>query len=217
MRELIVGKQIRIVQLVMSNLCNFKCKYCFEGLGSTPLSETIYAHSSPERLKAQASPLNSIMKKEQAEAYLKEAIKLVKDAGNDSLVVQFFGGEPLINWKTIRHILDHFGNGETYDISINYNIITNGALITEEVAKTFKRFNVPVVVSFDSPKSDARPLPNGMNSHDVICHGLEILRNYGNRIILNSVLAEATFDSFDRGLVDFALNNGIRGGGSPRP
>ncbi|HEX8089100.1 MAG TPA: radical SAM protein [Blastocatellia bacterium] len=207
--DLATGRQIRIVQLVLANRCNFRCKYCFEGLGATPLSETIYANSTPQRLQVQGSPSNSFMNKEQAQSYLEQVIQMAKGAGNTALAVQFFGGEPLVNWKTIRHILDHFGRGERHGIDISYSIITNGSLITEEVARTFREFDVPIVVSYDSPEGDARPLPSGKNSHEVIRRGLELLRSYGNRVVLNSVLADATFDIFNRGLIDFAFTHGI--------
>jgi uncharacterized protein len=207
-RDLVVGRQIRIVQLVLANRCNFKCTYCFEGLGATPLSETIYAHSTPERLEAQASRENSIMRPEQAEAYLESAIRLAKRAGNEALAVQFFGGEPLVNWRTIQRVLDRFGH-EHDGVSLGYSIITNGSLISDEVAQAFHEFDVPVVVSYDSPKSDARPLRGGQNSHDVIRRGLERLRRHDNRVVLNSVLGESTFEIFGHDLVDFAFDNGI--------
>jgi uncharacterized protein len=209
LNDLSTGRQIRIVQLVLSNRCNFRCKYCFEGLGQTPLSETIYANSTPERLAAQASRSNAFMGKEEAERYLIEVIQMAKAAGNTALAVQFFGGEPLICWKTIRHILDHFGRGEAHGIDISYSIITNGSLITDEVAQKFRQFDVPVVVSYDSPKSDARPLPGGKNSHEVIKRGLDLLHKYGNRVVLNSVLGETTFDIFQCDLVDFAFEHGV--------
>lgn len=209
LNDLTTGRQIRIVQLVLSNRCNFRCKYCFEGLGETPLSETIYANSTPERLAAQASPANFMMGKEDAERYLNEVIEMAKAAGNTSLAVQFFGGEPLIAWKTIRHVLDRFGRGEAHGVDISYSIITNGSLITDEVAQTFRAFDVPVVVSYDSPKSAARPLTGGRNSHEVIQRGLDLLHRYGNRVVLNSVLGEATFASFQCDLVDFAFAHGV--------
>lgn len=207
--DLTSGRQIRIIQLILSNRCNFRCTYCFEGLGGTPLSETIYAYSSPERLQTQVSPGNSTMKKELAEAYLEAVIGLAKNAGNKTLTVQFFGGEPMTNWQTIRHILDNFGSGKRYGIELSYSLVTNGSIITKETAETLKEFDVPVVVSYDSPKSDARPLPSGKGSHEVVQLGLEMLRAHGNRIVLNSVLGEATFDEFDRGLIDFAFCHGV--------
>lgn len=207
--DLISGRQVRIIQLVLSNRCNFRCQYCFEGLGATPLSETRYAHSSPERLEAQRSPSNSFMRPEQAQVYLEHAIRMATAAGITALAVQFFGGEPLICWKTIRHVLQHFGRGGGFDIGIDYSIVTNGSLITDEVARTFREFQVPVVVSYDSPKSQARPMAGGKDSHEEIRRGLELLRSYGNRIVLNSVLGNDTFDSFGPEIVDYAFSHGV--------
>jgi uncharacterized protein len=94
------GRQIRIVQLVLSNRCNFRCEYCFEGLGATPLSETIYANSTPERLAAQASSSNRMLGKEEAERFLTEVIRMARAAGNTSLAVLFMSGAPLTRSQT---------------------------------------------------------------------------------------------------------------------
>jgi len=207
--DLVTGRQVKIVQLVLSNRCNFKCTYCFEGLGATPLSETIYANSSAERLHAQEADDNRTMKKEHAVAYLEECIRLVRRSGRDDLHVQLFGGEPLVNWPTIRHVLDVIGNGQKDGVSISYSIITNGSLVTEDVSQRFKEFEIPVVVSYDSPSSAARPLSGGRDSHAVIRRGLETLKRFGNRVILNAALTESTFAQFNTDLVDFAFGNGI--------
>jgi uncharacterized protein len=142
---------------------------------------------------------------ENARVYLEKIIEIVKKNGNKSLFVQFFGGEPLINWKVIKFVLEHFDRGEKYGIDITYSIVTNGSLVTSEIAEYCKNYDVAVVVSFDSPKGKARNFANGKNSIDKVKHGLSLLNKYGNRIVFNSVLSEKTFQYFDIDLVDFAL------------
>ncbi len=190
-----MGCQISVVQLVMTNLCNFRCEYCF--------INDIY--SSEERFRSQASSSNRIMSIENARIYLEKIIEIIKKNGKKSLFIQFFGGEPLINWKVIKFVLEHFGTGEKYGIEIGYSIVTNGSLFTDEIAEYCKNYNVAVVVSFDSPKGKARNFANGKNSIDEVKRGLSILNKYGNRIVFNSVLSEKTFQYFDTDLVDFAL------------
>ncbi|MGA9189320.1 MAG: radical SAM protein [Methanosarcina sp.] len=189
------GSQIRIVQLVLTNLCNFKCEYCF--------INDVY--SSEERFKSQASSDNKIMSTENAQIYIEKIIEIVKKNGNKSLFVQFFGGEPLINWKVIKFVLEHFGRGEKYGIEITYSIVTNGSLFTSEIAAYCKNYDVAVIVSFDSPRGKARNFANGKNSIDEVEHNLSLLSKNGNRVVFNSVLSEKTFQYFDTDLVDFAL------------
>jgi uncharacterized protein len=194
-KRLHLGSQIGVVQLVLTNRCNFRCKYCF--------INDIYA--SEERFRSQASISNRMMSCENARIYIEKIIELVKKNGKKSLFIQFFGGEPLVNWKTMKFVLEHFGNGEKYGIEIGYTIVTNGSLITDNIAEYCKNYNIPVVVSFDSPLGKMRTLANGKNSIEKVERGLSTLNKYHNRIVFNSVLAEETFQYFDIHLVDFAL------------
>ena len=194
-KQLNSGCQIGVVQLVLSNLCNFKCEYCFIN----------HIYSSKERLMSQKSSKNKMMSTKQAQIYLEQTIKLIKKNGNRSLSIQFFGGEPLINWETMKFVLTHFSDGEKYGIKIHYSIVTNGSLINDEIAEYCKIYNVAVIVSFDSPRGKDRMLNNGKSSYKKIIHGLGILNKYKNRIIFNSVLSDETFEYFDTDLIDFAL------------
>lgn len=207
-QDLATGRQIRTLQLILANRCNLRCEYCFEGLGGTPLAQTVYAHSSPERIEAQSSAANVMMTGEKAEAYLKAVIEMVRCAGNNALAVQFFGGEPLVNWQAMRHVLSHFGSG-CDAVALAYSVVTNGSIVTEEMARAFRDFQVSVIVSYDSPKGESRPLPGGKKSHDVIRRGIDLLKRYGNRLALNSTITIATFDLFDHDLVDFAFDHGV--------
>jgi uncharacterized protein len=198
-KHLHTGEQIGVVQLVVTNLCNFRCKYCF--------IDSIY--SSEERFELQSSESNKVMDINIADVAMKQAITIVRRSGGKSLHIQFFGGEPLLNWKVIKFVLDTFGDGSTYGIEIGYSIVTNGSLIKEEMAEYFEKYNVPVVVSFDSPKGRDRVFTNEENCTPAIEHSLSVLRKYDNRIVLNAVLSEETFDYFDTDIVDFAVKYGV--------
>jgi uncharacterized protein len=101
------------------------------------------------------------------------------------------------------------GNGERHKIEINYSVVTNGSLFTDEIAEVCRNYGVAVVVSFDSPRGKNRTYANGANSFDGVERGLVLLKKYGNRVVLNSVLSEETIQYFDTDLVDFALDHYI--------
>ena len=199
------GNEVCLVQLVVANTCNFNCKYCF--------INTMY--SSEKRKKLQKDPRNQIMKKEEAEKYILTAIKHIKKIGRKNLFIQFTGGEPLTNWPLIKYIFEEFSNGEKHGINIGYSIDTNGSLITDEIAKYFKKYNVNAIVSFDTTHGKARPLANGKNSIPLVKKNIKILNKYKNRTSLNTAITTETFPyynkefNFNKDLVDFSVKNGI--------
>jgi len=194
------GKEICIIQLVVTNICNFRCKYCFVDT----------AYCSKERTRTQKDPENQMMKKQDAKKYIQTVIKHVKKHDRKNMFIQFFGGEPLVNWPVIKYVLEEFSDGKKYDIKIRYSIVTNGSLITDEIAKYFKKYDVAVIVSFDSPLGEDRVLANGKNSLQVVKKNIKILKKYNNRISTNTAITLKTFQYFDIDLVDFATQNGIK-------
>lgn len=207
-RAIAAGAAVRCVQLVLTNRCNFRCSYCFEGLGDAPEEESVYARSSPRRIDAQRSPANAVMTPANAERYLRVALSIARESGGDALAVQFFGGEPLVNWRALRHVLTTCGN-RCDGMSIRYSIVTNGSIVTPEIASLFHEYDVAAIVSYDSPHSEARPMRGGGGSHDAVRRGLTLLKRHDVRLALNAALTGATFDAFDRDLVDFAFERGV--------
>ena len=196
-RGLQKGSQVGVVQLVLTNRCNFRCEYCFV--------ESIYA--SEERHRAQAAKNNRIMRSEDARVYLEKVMALVRRNGKTALSVQFFGGEPLLNWKTMKSVLEYFGSGEKQGLDISYSIVTNGSLMTEEIAEYCKKYKVSVIMSFDAPSGRQRHSMNGENSGELVERSLSLLNKHYNRVAFNAVLSSETFDVFGTELVDFALDH----------
>jgi uncharacterized protein len=227
--------KVNVVQLVLVNACNFGCTYCFEGVQGTDLEqekpkliqlkkpagtdearagETVVnlynsVYASPERHAHQRDPENRLMEPDKAVEYVARAIDVARGTGTTRLMIQFFGGEPLMNWPAIRAVLDAFGDGAAHGVGLDYTIVTNGSLIRPEVAQAFHDHQVGVCVSFDSATSSSRPLKNGKDSRPMVLKGLRQLQAHKVRVALNAALSMDTWDEFGPELVDFALDHGI--------
>ena len=223
------NNQVSIIQLVMANACNFGCTYCFEGVQGQELSadedlkkidasrirapeeikidinDSMYA--SEERLTQQYDPKNRRMKPGDGVRYVETSLEVAKSTGVQEVMIQFFGGEPLLNWKTIKAVLNEFGH-EFDGIKIQYSTVTNGSLITDEVSRVFSEYEVAVCVSVDSPNSPSRPLKDGGDSMPIVMEGLRMLQKYNNRVAINSALTTSTWDDFNNSIVDLAVEVG---------
>lgn len=201
------GYLIRTLQLIMSNRCNFRCTYCFMDFQSGNRISTSAASAVGMRFEVAQSAMQSML-------------ELLRRNGNRTLSVEFFGGEPLLNWPVIEQVLRTFGNGRVDDVIIHYSITTNGALITREMAQLLKAYNVTVTVSVDATSSyrpsplalgtSAQPISWARNAQKVL-DSLVILRDCGTLITFNTVLSKDTvFPLGGRRLIDFALRHNAR-------
>lgn len=192
------GRKLIGLQLIVSNFCNFNCHYCF-------LDKEHKLRDNSE------SNAQSNMEFETAKNSIDKMIYNIKRNNNEILSIEFFGGEPLMNWPLIKQVIDTYGNGSNNGIEIYYTITTNGSLITEEMAECFSKYNVNVIISYDSPNSRERITKNGKELTEVLKPVLQILKKYNVMVSFNSVISKWTIDNYDfKGLVDFAVENEIR-------
>ncbi|MBQ6322614.1 MAG: thioether cross-link-forming SCIFF peptide maturase, partial [Lachnospiraceae bacterium] len=98
---------------------------------------------------------------------------LISHSGNRrNLEVDFFGGEPLLNWQTVKDLVAYGREQEKrFDKHFRFTLTTNGVLLNDEVADFCNREMDNVVLSLDGRKEvhDAmRPFRGGKGSYDVI-------------------------------------------------
>jgi uncharacterized protein len=98
---------------------------------------------------------------------------LVKARGRDkNLVVDFYGGEPLMNLETLRATVDYCrSNQRRWGLEFHYLLATNGTLLTPQVAEELISKGVQIAVSIDGPKAvhdHNRPFINQDGSFDII-------------------------------------------------
>lgn len=185
------GYLVKCLQLVLTNSCNFSCKYCFQ-------------NDSKNDERDIKSCINMDIPTAVKSVLL--TIELLKENNNKLLTIEFFGGEPLVNWKTIKGVFDYFKNGSDFGIDIFYTITTNGSLLNEEIVDYFNTYNCHVALSFDSPSGDKRVLKNGVDAKDIIVSKFDLLKQRNVSTSINSVLSKYTLENYDgKALVDFAL------------
>lgn len=192
------GRLLVGLQLVVSNFCNFNCHYCF-------LNEEHKLRDNSELNK----PSN--MDYSVAEEAINFMIGNLKKNGNNVLSIEFFGGEPLMNWTLIKEVLDVFGNGENVGIEIEYIITTNGSLINNEMIDYFEKYNISVIISYDSPNSRERLTKDNRELNDVLFPVLEKIKDKKILKSFNSVISKYTVNNYDfKGLIHIAKKYNIQ-------
>ena len=152
--------------------CNLKCVYCFEG----------------EKTDVQS------MSKEQANRYIEFIIKLATIKKAENVMINLFGGEPLVNIEIGFYILEKI---MTYcnenAIYFSSSIITNGTLINEAILDKLLSFNCKSIqITLDGIKEihDSRRIDKqGKGSFDKIIDVLKMLNmKVGDLKTFNTVI-----------------------------
>jgi hypothetical protein len=142
---------VKALCLHIAHDCNLACKYCFAEEGEY--------HGRRALMSFEVG---------------KKAIDfLFENSGNRrNLEVDFFGGEPLMNWNVVKQIVEYGRSKETeFDKKFRFTLTTNGMLLNDEVMEFANREMSNVVLSLDGRKevNDAmRPTRGGKGSYDVI-------------------------------------------------
>lgn len=142
---------VKAICLHVAHDCNLACKYCFAGKGE---------YDGPKGL----------MTFETGKRALDFLIEQSKDRKN--LEVDFFGGEPLLNWEVCKKLVKYAREQEKkYNKNFRFTLTTNGLLINDDVIDFCNSEMSNVVLSLDGRKSTndkMRVSPNGSGSYDLI-------------------------------------------------
>jgi uncharacterized protein len=142
---------VKALCLHVSHDCNLRCKYCFASQGD---------------FKGERSMMSLEVGKRALEF-------LIENSGNRrNLEVDFFGGEPLMNFDLVKELV-YYGR-ELEKISnkhFRFTITTNGLLLDEDKMDFINEHMDNVVLSLDGRKSindNMRKTVNGQGSYDII-------------------------------------------------
>jgi len=116
---------------------------------------------------------------------LERSIDMLIASDHDEVILQFFGGEALIEWDLIQHGLTYgTTQAQAWGKSIRYILSSNGWSINEEKLDWLKNFPVKLELSLDGDAETQnkfrRALMKGQDSYDSgIPHKVDILKASG--------------------------------------
>ncbi len=123
---------LKAICLHVAHDCNLACKYCFAGKGE---------YDGPRGLMSFETG--------------KRALDfLVEQSGTrHNLEVDFFGGEPLLNWDVCKKLVEYGRSIEKkYDKNFRFTVTTNGVLLNDEIMEFCNKEMGNVVLSLDGRK-----------------------------------------------------------------
>lgn len=172
---------IKALCLHVAHDCNIRCEYCFASTGDF--------QGSRELMDINVA---------------KKAFDfLVENSGNRrNLEVDFFGGEPLMNFGLVKEMVE-YGRGleEKYNKHFRFTLTTNGVLLNDEINEYLNEHMDNVVLSIDGTKAvndSIRKTITGGGTYDIIVPKFKSLVESRKG---KSYYVRGTFTKFNR---DFA-------------
>jgi uncharacterized protein len=142
---------VKALCLHIAHDCNLACRYCFAEEGEYKGHRELMSF----------------------EVGKKALDFLIQNSGNRrNLEVDFFGGEPLMNWQVVKDLV-RYGREqeEIHNKKFRFTLTTNGILLDDEVMDFVNREMSNVVLSIDGRKEvndRMRPSRNGKGSYELI-------------------------------------------------
>jgi uncharacterized protein len=146
-----VASPVKAMCLNIAHDCQLRCKYCFASTGDFGKGRKLMSYETG-----------------------KHAIDFLLENSGDrpNLELDFFGGEPLMNFKVVKQIVEYARSREAeYGKKFRFTITTNGLLLDDEKIDFINKEMSNVVLSIDGRKEVNdyfRVLPNGQGCYDMI-------------------------------------------------
>ena len=172
---------------VVTNRCNGNCVYC-------------QAHAAD-------SNSHGDMTLEVAE----HAVDIALSSPARHLTFEFQGGEPLLNFKVIQHIVLYTeANKGNKDVS--FSVVSNLTLLTDDIMSFLMEHKVSISTSLDGPEflhNQNRPLLNGQGCYAKTIDKVQKLRNAGTSVNAIQTTTKASL-AYPKKIVDAYSDNGFK-------
>lgn len=167
--------KIKMLALAVTGSCNFACRYCY----AAPLD-------------AQDMSIDTAFK----------ALKLAAQS-RENFVLQFTGGEPLLNFPVIKKIAMQV---IAQKLPAKMQIQTNCSLMTDEIADFLYEHKIAIGVSLDGRPGVndlQRVYKDGTGTSQDIVKGLEILKRRNIAVGITCVVTDENVKQLE-GIIEFA-------------
>jgi uncharacterized protein len=187
----------RLLYLLITHKCNLRCSYCI-------FLPEAQKHRSVINMSAETALM---------------ALSLFEDLRGDdsshpSLIL--YGGEPLLNWKTLSALVRGLRKKEakrgSHGEKMHIELFTNGTIVSREKALFLKEHQVRTIISLDGLEDhhDAmrRLASSGKGSFRKAMRGYHILREIGHQPSVSCTVGPHNFPHLDE-IVHFFHRLGI--------
>ncbi len=184
---------VKAMCLHVAHDCNLKCRYCFASQGD---------------FKGERSMMNLETGKKSLE------FLAVNSGDRRNLEVDFFGGEPLMNFDLVKELVRYGRKIEKkYDKNFRFTITTNAVLLDDEKIDFINEHMDNLVLSIDGRKEVndyMRSTLNGQGSYDIILPKIkEMVDKRGEKdYYIRGTFTNKNID-FSKDVLDF-YNNGFK-------
>mgnify|MGYP002537406581 FL=1 len=146
-----VASPVKAMCLHIAHDCNLRCKYCFASTGDFGKGRKLMTFETGKK----------------AIDFLLE-----KSGDRENLELDFFGGEPLMNFEVVKQIVEYARSREKeYGKRFRFTITTNGMLLDDDKIDFINKEMSNVVLSIDGRKEvndNIRKRVDGSGCYDVI-------------------------------------------------
>lgn len=149
---------VKALCLHIAHDCNLRCRYCFAGQGPFGGDRSLMS------LEVGKQAIDFLLK---------------QSAGRQHVEVDFFGGEPLMNFGVVKELVQ-YGRAKAKDLGkiIKFTLTTNGMLLDQQVQQYLVDNNISVVLSLDGRPAvhdQMRPTGGGKGSYDRVLNNIKAM------------------------------------------
>lgn len=127
-----VPSPVKAMCLHISHDCNLRCKYCFASTGDFGVGRKLMDFETAKRA------IDFLIEKSEGRQYLE---------------VDFFGGEPTMNWDVVKKTVEYARSREKEaDKVFRFTTTTNGMFLTDDMIDFINKEMYNVVLSIDGRK-----------------------------------------------------------------
>ena len=176
-----------IAYFVLTEQCNLACKYCFLGNGEKSPDSISMSNDTAER----------------ALIFFAEQTRRKPELFDENKNIIFYGGEPLINFGTLRFIVQkcrEMQKNKLITTNLDFMMVTNGLLMNPENISFLRDNNISVSVSLDGATERANSLRidrSGSAVHSRVLEKIRLAVSMGLQLSLSVTLTESALNDMD--------------------